>query len=288
MTRKFVWRLRVRTYELDSNGYVNNAMYARYLQEAATQASADAGYDFDWYRAHNRVWMVKKLYLRYYAPASYGDELEVVTWVADGRRVQSHRDYEIRRVRDGALVLRGRANWVYVDTEAQRPVRAPDEMLERFDPANELPDLGTRLRGAVRCQNAHTYHHRRPVYRYEIDSLGHVNNTVYLDWLEQAVFEAVESAGYSAARMREMGFATHNGSHEIEYFGSAQAGDLITVTSRLYEVGRVRGAWLQEMRHDGTGELFTRNYNVGIFVDMNGRPVRAPEDWIAQVVAGPK
>lgn len=287
MTRKFVWRLQVRTYELDSNGHVNNATYARYLQEAATRASADIGYDFDWYLSHNRIWMVKKLYLRYYAPAFYGDELEITTWVADGRRVQSHRDYEVRRPSDDALILRGRANWVYIDSETQRPARAPDEMWARFEPANALPDLGTRLNGAKRLEHSHSYSHIRTVYRYELDSLGHVNNTVYLNWLEQAAFEAVASVGYSAAHMRASGFTIYNGSHEIEYFGSAQAGDRIEITSRPYEIGRVRGAWLQEVHHAETGDLIARNYNVGVFIDNQGRPIRPPPGFIERVMAGP-
>jgi acyl-CoA thioester hydrolase len=47
MTRTYTRRFKVRQYELDSFGHVNNAVYVNYLQEAAIEASADAGYDPD-------------------------------------------------------------------------------------------------------------------------------------------------------------------------------------------------------------------------------------------------
>ena len=286
MTRKFVWRLQVRTYELDGFGHVNNAMYARYLEEAATRASADAGYAFDWYRAHGTVWVVRKLQLRFYAPAFYGDELEITTWVADFKRVQSQRDYEVRRVRDGQLLVRARANWVYVDRESQRPIRIPEEMRAAFDPAGEAPDLEVRLRHARQLDGAHTYHHRRVVQRYELDSLGHVNHTVYLNWIEQAAFEAMREAGYSPARTVAEGFYILNGGHEIEYFQSAKDGDPVDIASTPYELGGVRGAWLQEVRHAETGELMARDYNIGVFLSLDGRPTRPSERLIACLVAG--
>ncbi len=287
MTRVFTWRLRVRTYELDGLGHVNNASYARYLEEAATRASGDAGYDYRWYETHGTVWVVRKLYLRYHAPALYGDELEITTWVADFGRVQSHRDYEIRRVRDGELAVRARANWVYVDRATQRPLRIPEEMRAAFDSANETPDLGTRVPHAERFEGGHRYRHQRRVQRYELDSLGHVNHAMYLNWIEQAVFEACACAGYTPARMREEGFFIVNGAHEIEYFHSAVDGDPVEIISQPVELGGVRGAWEQEVRHAETGDLLARDYNVGVFMNLEGRPIRPDARFIERVLAGP-
>lgn len=285
--RKFTWRLQVRTYELDGLGHVNNAMYARYLEEAAVRASGDAGFTFDWYIEHGTVWLVRSLALRYYAPAVYGDELEITTWVADGRRVSSHRDYAIHRVRDGELVLRARANWVYVDRATLRPVRIPQEIYDAFAPAGETPDLGTRIPRARRFEGAHRYRHHRRVQRYELDSLGHVNHTVYLNWIEQAVFEACACAGYPQARMVGEGFFIVQGAHEIEYFQSAKDGDPIEIISQPVELGGVRGAWEQEVRHAGTGELLARDYNVGVFMNLEGKPIKPDMRFIETVITGP-
>ena len=41
--RQYTRRFRVRHYELDSFNHVNNAVYANYMQEAAIEASTEAG-----------------------------------------------------------------------------------------------------------------------------------------------------------------------------------------------------------------------------------------------------
>jgi acyl-CoA thioesterase FadM len=88
--------------------------------------------------------------------------------------------------------------------------------------------------------------------------------------------------------MREQGFFIVSGAHEIEYFNSAQRGDPIEIISWPYELGRARGAWIQEVRHAETGELLVRDYNVGVFVDADGRPTRPPAEFVERAVQGAK
>ena len=45
---------RVRHYECDAYGHVNHVNYVRYMQEAAFDASAAAGYNMDWYAQNGR------------------------------------------------------------------------------------------------------------------------------------------------------------------------------------------------------------------------------------------
>lgn len=51
---------RIRHYECDAYGHVNHANYLRYMQEAAFDASAAVGYDFEHYRAMGRLWLVRE------------------------------------------------------------------------------------------------------------------------------------------------------------------------------------------------------------------------------------
>src|SRR5205085_11785835 len=96
--RKYTRTFRVRHYELDSFGHVNNAVYANYLQEAAIEASTDAGFSPKWYAEANTGWVIRQLAIRYHLQASYGDEPEVKTWVSDIRCVHSKHKYFITRL----------------------------------------------------------------------------------------------------------------------------------------------------------------------------------------------
>ena len=59
---------RVRHYECDLYGHVNNANYVRYMQEAAFDASAAVGYDEARYHAMGTMWLVHSTDIEYLNP----------------------------------------------------------------------------------------------------------------------------------------------------------------------------------------------------------------------------
>lgn len=291
MPKTYSWRFKVRTYELDQFGHVNNVNYISYLEEAATQASAAAGYPIDWYWQNGYIWLIRKWTIRYYQTAVYGDELEAVTWVSDLRRVRSNREYVLNRVGDGEKVVRARTDWVYVNAETHQPARIPDHFQAAFQPPNEpLEDLGVRIRNATPTVDAHRYVTHHDVRTYEIDPALHVNNAMYLRWIEHAYANAVTTAGWSFQRqLQEYNFAIFAGGHEIEYFKPAKEGDRIKIISWVTEMARVRGAWIHEVRNADTDELLARDYAVGAFVDLSDgqpKPARIPDPLLQAVLSG--
>ncbi len=289
MPRVYTWRFKVRSYEVDRFGHVNNAVYLNYLEEAATQASADAGFDSAWYDAHNCMWIIREMHVRYHEPALYGDELEIRTWVSDFRRVRSHREYEIVRVRDNCRILRGRADWVFMDRTEMRPKRLVAEFEGGFQPANvPFEDLGIRIPAAEAFATHHFVSERRPLC-YEIDQLGHVNNANYLRWAEQAYFDALASVGWDTIRLQTNNFYIFALGHELEYFHEAKEGDPIKIVSWAAEKSRVRGAWIHEMVHRDTGDLFARDYASGVFLKWDGanyRPTPMPDALTHAIITG--
>jgi len=65
MSQRITCRFRVRHYELDVLGHVNNAVYVQYMQEAAIEGSTRAGFGPDWYRARGTGWVIRRLTVRY-------------------------------------------------------------------------------------------------------------------------------------------------------------------------------------------------------------------------------
>jgi thioesterase III len=55
------------------------------------------------------------------------------------------------------------------------------------------------------------------VRSYELDALGHVNNAVYLNYLEYARFNALASGGFPLAEMERRGWAVHVVRIEVDY-----------------------------------------------------------------------
>jgi acyl-CoA thioester hydrolase len=287
MTQRFTRRFRVRHYELDALGHVNNVAYVHHMQEAAIEASTALGFSPDWYREHGTLWLVRRLSVRYLAPLTYGDEVEVATWISQMGGVRSTREYDLTRTRDGARVARGRAEWVYIDVTTGQPTRVPDAWAEAFPRGGKPEDLGVRLNDARRTEGAYRYRSRRRVQFHEVDAARHVNHAVYLRWAGQAYFDAIRAAGYPLEQTRAEGWAVLQAGHEVQYFAPALDNDDVEVVSWVCEVGKVRGAWTHEVYSAGTGKLLARDYSVGVFVNREGRPVVPPPQAVADVLRGP-
>ncbi|HEX8650200.1 MAG TPA: YbgC/FadM family acyl-CoA thioesterase [Pyrinomonadaceae bacterium] len=286
--RSFSRRFRVRHYELDSFGHVNNVVYVNYMQEAAIEASRDAGFSPAWYRTRGVGWVIRQLSIRYCLPASYDDELEIKTWVSDVRRVQSTREYVITRVVDGARVARARANWVYLDLQTGQPARLPEELRLAFEPTGELEEIGIRMTNGRRTDDAYRYRTRRRVQTYELDTAWHVNHAVYLNWIEQAYFDALRAAGHPIERTRLEGWLALQGGHDIQYLEPALDNDEIEIKSWVCEVGRVRGAWTHEICCVNREKMLAREYSLGIFVGLDGKPTSLPQQAVEDVIRGPR
>src|SRR5215469_10849112 len=95
MTPRFTRHFKVRYYELDAFGHVNGVNLVRYMQEAAIEASTDLGFSPDWYNQHGVGWVVRRLSVRSFAPALYGDEVTAATWLSGLRGVRSIREYDL-------------------------------------------------------------------------------------------------------------------------------------------------------------------------------------------------
>jgi|SRR5215470_15868033 len=211
----------VNIYDLDAYGELRPSAALRYMQQAASDASAAVGFDMEWYERNATLWVIRRTIIDYVAPAFYRDALEVRTWVADMRRVRSQRDYELWRPRDQTQVARASTDWVYVDLARGAPARPPEEMRQRL-----LSDVGAQPRPPRAAQPvpAHAQRLSRRVELADLDSVAHVNNAHYAVYVEQAVYDALAARGWRVdpslrgARLRVQ-------RHDLEYFAEAQYDD---------------------------------------------------------------
>jgi acyl-CoA thioester hydrolase len=287
MTQRFTRRFRVRHGELDALGHVNNVAYVGYMQEAAIEASAQAGFDPEWYRRRGTGWVVRRLSIRYLNQAGYGDEIDVATWVSGLRGVRSTRDYDLCRVRDGARLARARVEWVYVDRATGQPARLASGFTEAFAPAGAAEKLEVRLGKAQPTAAAYRYRSRHRVQFHELDLAWHASHLAYLEWVGQAYFHAIRVAGHPVEQNLREGWLAQQAGHDIEYLSPARDSEEVEVVSWVCELGRVRGAWTHEVYHAQTGRLLARDYSLGVFVNPEGRPIPPPRGAVEDVVRGP-
>ncbi len=123
---------RVRSYELDANGHVNNSVYVAYAEEVANQHAEALGFGRAWTQAHAGAWVVRRHEITYVLAATYGDELQLTTSVQHMRGARGIRKTEIRLAQDGRLVVQMQTEWVWIRLSDGRPVRIPAAALAAF------------------------------------------------------------------------------------------------------------------------------------------------------------
>jgi acyl-CoA thioester hydrolase len=131
---------------------------------------------------------------------------------------------------------------------------------------------------------------------HEADLLGHVNNAVYLHYMEQAAIEHAAYLGLTVEASRAFGGVFVARRHEIEFLRAAYPGDVVRVQTWLLEPhgARVTRCYQIYRAGDPAGEPFigrvplrepplspqavlVRAVTDWVFMSEDGRPRRIPE-----------
>ena len=124
--------VRVRTYELDSFGHVNNAAYLNYLEEARSEYLKQMGLSFQDFARLGVQLVIVESHLYYKSPARYGDEIEISGNTRDVRPASALIDYTLTEIRSGRLIATAITKGAFVDAISGRPVRAPEAFRAAF------------------------------------------------------------------------------------------------------------------------------------------------------------
>ena len=122
---------------------------------------------------------------------------------------------------------------------------------------------------------------RWPVRIYELDSNGHVNNSVYLNWSEEIATMHAEAAGYGRSWTRDRGGAWVVHRSQIDYRRPAVYGDVVEVKVRVELIRGARGVRRTWIRRVADGELLCEVLTEWAWVRLSdGRPARVPVELV--------
>jgi acyl-ACP thioesterase len=232
--------VRVRFDEAGPDGLLRSSGLLRYVQDVAWIHSEGAGFGRDWYGARGLMWLVRAVELHVLGVAEYGSSLAVTTEVIGFRRVWARRKSEIHRV-DAAGGGRSPVATVLIDWvllgPTGAPSRVPPEILGAFPV--ELPSFDPARVALPQSDESHS--HTILVARRDLDPMAHVNNSVYVDYLE----EGVELAGGADL----LGQVPRT--YRMEYVLPAEPG------ARLVgRAGRLESGWAYRLEDEDGRELF--------------------------------
>ena len=186
---KIVRPFRIRFEESTASETMRTAVYLAWAADIAWEHSTLLGFGRDWYRERGLFWLVRAIRLDVFAPIQTYDRVFASTRVLGYRRISARRESDVRNA-SGELLARMEIDWV-MTYERGVPTRVPDDF-HKFvvDGAAGFEMLKVPLPQAP----PDAVELRFRVHRRDLDPLDHVNNSVYVDYFE----EALEAAGQGA------------------------------------------------------------------------------------------
>ena len=115
-----------------------------------------------------------------------------------------------------------------------------------------------------------------------IDELGHVNNAVYVRWMEQCAWQHSQALGLGLAEYQALDRAMAVLRHEIDYLASAYLGDQLVMGTWITESDqRLRMQRHFQLVRAKDASVLLRAQTTFVCIELSsGRPKRMPARFI--------
>jgi acyl-CoA thioester hydrolase len=125
------------------------------------------------------------------------------------------------------------------------------------------------------------FEHELDVPAAAIDDNGHVNNVVYIQWMQDVAIAHFETVGGTPI-MRAAGATWVARSHYIEYLRPAMAGQRVRIRTWVENFRRVMSLRKYEFIRIGDDTVLARGQTEWVLVDVaSGRPKSVPAEIVA-------
>ncbi|OAY82927.1 palmitoyl-acyl carrier protein thioesterase, chloroplastic-like isoform X2 [Ananas comosus] len=203
----------IRSYEIGADQTASIETLMNHLQETALNHVRSAGLLGDGFGAtpemtkRNLIWVVSKIQVIVDHYPSWGDIVEVDTWVDASGKNGMRRDWHVRDFNTGQTILKATSVWVMMDKLTRKLKRIPEEVLAEIGPyflgRNAIVDEDSKKLPKVRPKaeveggadkTAPSYVRKGLTPRWgDLDVNQHVNNVKYIGWiLESAPISMLE------------------------------------------------------------------------------------------------
>ncbi len=130
MKGHFSTSLRVRTYECDLYGHVNNAVFLNYFETARVEFLYFLGFSLQSLKKEGFLLPIVKIEIEYRKPVYPGEQLElVIEWMKKGT---TSAVFHQEALRNGEVVAAADVTWVVTDLRG-KPIDFPPVLIRAFE-----------------------------------------------------------------------------------------------------------------------------------------------------------
>ncbi|PKA63436.1 Palmitoyl-acyl carrier protein thioesterase, chloroplastic [Apostasia shenzhenica] len=209
----------IRSYEIGADRTASIETLMNHLQETALNHVRIAGLMDDGFGAtpemskRNLIWVVTKMQVLVEKYPSWGDVVQVDTWVGSSGKNGMRRDWHVIDCKTGETLVRAKSVWVLMNKHTRKLSKMPEEVRAEVGPyfieRTAIIDEDSKKLVKLNDNTAH-YVKKGLTPRWgDLDVNQHVNNVKYIGWiLESAptvIMESHELAGMTLEYRRECG-----------------------------------------------------------------------------------
>lgn len=215
----FTQNFSIRSYEIGADKTASIETLMNHLQETALNHARSAGLLNDGFgstlemSSRNLIWVVTKMQVLVEKYPSWGDTIQVESWVSSSGKNGMRRDWHIRNSQTKETIMRATSVWVMMNKQTRRLSKIPEEVRMEIEPyfveraiivdedSRKLPKLNDDTADYVKTGLTPRWG--------DLDVNQHVNNVKYIGWiLESApmkILESHELTGMTLEYRRECG-----------------------------------------------------------------------------------
>ena len=211
---RFVQNFVIPCYDTDAAWRLKPSAFMNLAQEAAGQHAVYLGFGYDDLIVSNTAWILSRLNIKFLDTPLWRDEITLTTWHKGLNRLFYIRDFVLTD-KDGKERVKATTSWLVMNLENRRLVRDP-KLVDMdgicTDDAIETPADKVQMPKDIEAE--YVMDHR--VSYSDVDTNGHTNNAMYMQW-------AMDTVEYEIASTRPVKEVTINFNHETK------AGDIISL-----------------------------------------------------------
>ncbi|TYJ29376.1 hypothetical protein E1A91_A06G065400v1 [Gossypium mustelinum] len=194
----------IRSYEIGADRTASIETLMNHLQETAINHCKSAGLLGDGFGAtpgmckKNLIWVVTRMQVVVDRYPTWGDVVQVDTWVSASGKNGMRRDWLVSNSKTGEILTRASSVWVMMNKLTRRLSKIPEEVRGEIEPhfMNSDPVVAEDDRKLVKLDDSTAQYVRKgltPRWN-DLDVNQHVNNVKYVGWiLESTPLGIVES-----------------------------------------------------------------------------------------------
>ena len=181
----------VKYFEVDTAFKLKLGHLFRLLQEAAIEHSEQVGLGSKTLVDGGSVWVLNRVEAEILRYPEYLEALTLVTWHKGSKGYRAYRDFILYA--GDEKIATAASMWLYVDTQRRRIIRIPEDVSAAY--TSEAESAMDNRFDTWKADTRFTPAFSKPisVRTSDYDPLGHVNNAVYLDYVETLATHALEN-----------------------------------------------------------------------------------------------